>query len=114
MQMNRKVGAFAAVLSVLTAFMSSPAWSDWELNMPQGVTTISREGYGLHMLILWVCVVIGIGVFGAMIFAIVKFRKNAGAQPAKFTHSTMVEVIWTAIPAVILIAMAVPAAETLV
>lgn len=114
MQMNRKVGAFAAALSVLTAFFSSPAWSDWQLNMPQGVTTISREVYGLHMLILGVCVVIGIGVFAAMIYAIVKFRKDTGAQAAKFSHNTMVEVVWTAIPAVILIAMAIPAAETVV
>jgi cytochrome c oxidase subunit II len=114
MQINRKVGAFAAALSVLTAFFSSAAWSDWELNMPEGVTTISREVYGLHMLILWVCVIIGIGVFGAMIYAIVKFRKEDGAQPAKFTHNTIAEVTWTTIPAVILIAMAIPAAETLV
>ena len=114
MQMNRKVGAYAAALSVLTAFMSFPAWGDWQMNMPQGVTTISREIYGLHMLILGVCVVIGIGVFAAMIYAIVKFRKDAGAQAAKFSHNTLVEVVWTAIPAVILIVMAVPAAETVV
>src|SRR5690606_11082215 len=109
-----KVGAFAAAVSVLTAFFSSPAWIDRELNMPRGVTTISREVYGRHMLILWLCVIIGIGVFAAMIYAIIKFRKEDGAQAAKFSHNTLAEFTWTAIPAVILIAMAVPAAETLV
>jgi cytochrome c oxidase subunit 2 len=114
MQMNRKVGAFAAALSMLAAFYSSAAWSDWQMNMPRGVTTISSEVYGLHMLILWVCVVIGIGVFGAMVYAIVKYRKDNGAQAAKFSHNTLAEVTWTTIPAIILIVLAVPAAETLV
>jgi len=82
--------------------------------MTAGVTSTSREIYELHMLILWVCVVIGAGVYGAMVVAIVKFRKSKGAQPAKFTHSYTVEVIWTVIPAIILVAMAVPAAETLI
>lgn len=92
----------------------TPAWSDTQLNMPEGVTTGSRDIYGLHMLILAWCVVIGIGVYGAMIIAIVRFRKSAGAKPAKFTHNTTAEVIWTVIPAIILITMAVPAAETLI
>src|SRR5688500_2889542 len=105
---------FAPVLALLALSIAGPAWSDFELNMPVGVTTTSREVYELHMLILWVCVVIGAGVYAAMIAAIVKFRKSKGAVPAKFTHSYTVEVIWTIIPAVILVAMAVPAAETLI
>jgi cytochrome c oxidase subunit II len=91
-----------------------PAWADLQLNMPVGVTTSSREIYGLHMLILWWCVFIAAGVYVAMIYAIVRFRKSAGAKPAKFTHNATAEVIWTVIPAVILIGMAVPAAESLV
>jgi cytochrome c oxidase subunit 2 len=82
--------------------------------MPVGVTTTSREVHDLHMLILWVCTIIGLGVYGAMVVAIVKFRKSKGAVPAKFTHNGTVEVIWTVIPAAILVAMAVPAAETLI
>jgi cytochrome c oxidase subunit 2 len=66
------------------------------------------------MLILWVCVVIGLAVYGAMIVAIVRFRKSKGAVAAKWTHNGTVEVIWTVVPAVILVAMAVPAAETLI
>jgi cytochrome c oxidase subunit 2 len=101
-------------LALLGMSFAGPAWSDFELNMPVGVTTMSREIYDLHMLILWVCVVIGAIVYAAMIYAIVKFRHSKGAQPAKFTHNSVVEVIWTAIPAIILVAMAVPAAETLI
>jgi cytochrome c oxidase subunit 2 len=82
--------------------------------MPRGVTTVSEDIYGLHMLILGWCAVIALAVYFAMIYAIVKFRKSGGAQPAKFTHNATVEVIWTVIPAIILIGMAVPAAETLV
>lgn len=82
--------------------------------MPVGVTATSREVHNLHMLVLWICVVIGAGVYGAMIAAIVKFRKSKGAVAAKFTHNSTVEVIWTVIPAAILVFMAVPAAETLI
>jgi cytochrome c oxidase subunit 2 len=82
--------------------------------MPVGVTTTSRDVHELHMLILWICTVIGLGVYSAMVVAIVKFRKSKGAVAAKFTHNGTVEVIWTVIPAAILIAMAVPAAESLI
>jgi cytochrome c oxidase subunit 2 len=99
---------------VLALSIAGPAWSDFELNMPVGVTTMSREIYDLHMLILWICVVIGAGVYAAMIAAIVKFRKSKGAVAANFTHNATVEVIWTVIPAAILVLMAVPAAETLI
>jgi cytochrome c oxidase subunit 2 len=88
--------------------------ADFELNMTQGVTTMSRDIYSLHMQILIVCAVIAAGVYAAMVYAILKFRKSKGATPAKFSHSTTAEIIWTVIPCVILIAMAVPAAETLV
>jgi cytochrome c oxidase subunit 2 len=94
--------------------IAGPAWSDFEVNLPVGVTSMSREIYDLHMLVFWICVVIGAGVYGAMIAAIVKFRKSKGAVPAKWTHNSTVEVIWTVVPAVILVAMAIPAAETLI
>jgi cytochrome c oxidase subunit 2 len=95
-------------------FCAAPALADFELNMPQGVTTMSRDIYSLHMQILIVCVVIAAGVYSAMIYAIVRFRKSKGATAAKFSHSTTAEIIWTVIPCVILIAMAIPAARTLV
>jgi cytochrome c oxidase subunit II len=85
------------------------------LNLPQGVTDISRKIYALHMEIFWVCVWIGVFVFGAMIVSIIKFRKSQGAvADTSMVHNTKVEVVWTIIPVIILVAMAVPAARTLV
>ena len=66
------------------------------------------------MLILWICVAIAVAVFGVMIYSIATFRQSKGAVPAKFDHSTTAEIIWTIIPAFILVAMAIPAARTLV
>ncbi|MEM8981607.1 MAG: cytochrome c oxidase subunit II [Pseudomonadota bacterium] len=101
--------------TLLLAGLSSTAYADWDLNMPQGVTEISKDVYGLHMTIFWVCVVIAVFVFGAMIFALINHRKSVGAVPDKsMVHSTKAEIIWTVIPVVILVGMAVPAAETLV
>ena len=112
--MTNRTRVFAPVLALLALSVAGPAWSDFALNMPVGVTTTSRDVYDLHMLILWICTIIGLGVYGAMVVAIVKFRKSKGAVPAKFTHNGALEVVWTVIPAAILIAMAVPAAESLI
>ncbi|MGH8179325.1 MAG: cytochrome c oxidase subunit II [Steroidobacter sp.] len=93
---------------------SAAALAAWDLNMPVGVTELSREIHGLHMLILWVCVIIAVVVFGAIIYSIIKFRHSQGAIAANFDHSTRAEVIWTIVPIAILVGMAVPAAETLI
>jgi len=111
--MNMVKRVFAAGL-VLTGG-SSPAMAAWsDLNLRVGVTELSREIYGLHMLILWICVAIAAAVFGVMIYSIATFRKSKGAVPASFDHNTRAEVIWTVIPVLILVGMAVPAARTLV
>lgn len=75
-------------LAAGTALMlgSGPAMAAWDLNLRVGVTELSREIYGLHMLILWVCVVIAVAVFGVMIYSIATFRKSKGAVPATFDH----------------------------
>ncbi len=106
--------AFAAPAAVISLLAASPALADWTLNLRQGVTELSREIYGLHMLILWICVAIAVAVFSVMIYSIATFRRSKGAVPASFDHNTRAEVIWTVIPVVILVAMAVPAARTLV
>ncbi len=92
-----------------------PARADWGLlNMPVGVTELSRQIYGLHMTIFWWCVAIGVVVFGWMLWSIVAFRKSNGARPdTTMVHSTRAEIIWTVIPVVILVVMAVPAARVL-
>jgi len=82
--------------------------------MTKGVTPLSNEVYDLHMLILWICVVIGIVVFGTMIYSIIRFRKSKGAEAAQFHESTTVEIVWTIIPFLILIGMAIPATGTLI
>ncbi|MEO8224675.1 MAG: cytochrome c oxidase subunit II [Gammaproteobacteria bacterium] len=96
------------------AAMALPAQAAWTLNMTQGVTSTSREAYDLHMLVLWICTIVGIGVFGVMIYAIVAFRKSKGAVPATFTHSTTAEVIWTVIPTLVLIFLGYETAPALV
>ncbi len=106
------IGKTSAVL--LGTLFATSASAEWTINMPRGVTELSAETFRLHMMVFWVCVAIGILVFGAMIVSLVKHRKSVHATPAKFSHSTMAEVLWTAIPVVILFAMAIPAAETMV
>jgi cytochrome c oxidase subunit 2 len=101
----------ASVAGVLIAI---PAFADWTLNMPEGVTDLSAETYRLHMMVFWWCVAIAVVTFGAMIIALVKHRKSLGVKPAKFSHSMKAEVTWTVIPIIILLVMAVPAAETVI
>lgn len=97
----------------LVGMLAAPAALASKWNLPVGVTDISREVYDLHMLIFWICVVIGVGVFGVMFYSVFAHRKSKGAKAADFHESTTVEIIWTVIPFVILIAMAIPAAGTL-
>ncbi|MBE0527795.1 MAG: cytochrome c oxidase subunit II [Thermoleophilia bacterium] len=106
----------AALTGVIAAPAGLPARADWSLlNMPKGVSELSQEIYGLHMLILWVCVVIAIFTFGAMIYAMVKFRKSKGAvADTTLLHSTKLEIAWTVVPVFILIGMAIPSVETLI
>lgn len=102
--------AFIALSALL--FSGGAIASKW--NMPVGVTEISAEVYDLHMFVFWICVIIGIVVFGAMFWSIFKHRKATGREPAQFHHSTAAEIIWTLIPFVILVVMAIPAAGTLI
>lgn len=97
-----------------SSLLSCAAWADSQLNLTKGVTAVSREVYDLHMLSLYICTAIGIVVFGAMFWSMVFHRKSKGAKAADFHESTTVEILWTAIPIVILIAMAIPATSTLI
>ncbi|MEQ1738305.1 MAG: cytochrome c oxidase subunit II [Methyloglobulus sp.] len=90
---------------------SSPG--GYTLNLTQGHTQISNDVYDLHMLILWICVFVGIGVFGTMFYSIYHHRKSKGHVAEQFHENTTVEIIWTIIPAVILVAMAIPATKTM-
>jgi cytochrome c oxidase subunit II len=114
--MTKNLRAVITSLLATVAGMATPAaHAAWTLNMTQGVTDISRRIYDLHMLILWICVVIAVFVFGWMIYSIVVFRKSRGAIPdTSLVHNTKAEIIWTVIPVLILIGSAVPAARTLI
>lgn len=97
------------------AFVSSMAAASWtDINMTQGVTDISQQVYDLHMYITWICVVIGVPVFGVMFFSMFVHRKSRGAVSASFHENTTLEKIWTIVPALILIAIGWPATKTLI
>ena len=104
----------SAVPAFLLACFSTSAFAEWGLNVPQGVTRISREVYDLHMIIFYICVVIAVIVFGVMMYSIIYHRKSRGAEAHHFHESTLVEIIWTIIPFVILIVMAIPATSALI
>lgn len=107
---NWLVGAWLLIVAIF----SSSTWADTQLNLTKGVTAVSREVYDLHMLSLYICTAIGVVVFGAMFWSMIFHRKSKGAKAADFHESTKVEILWTAIPIVILIAMAIPATSTLI
>jgi cytochrome c oxidase subunit II len=116
------VRAFAAasMLAVSAAAFAQPAAEPhapqpWQLNMGRGVTHSSVMAWEAHMVALWVCVVIGVIVFGAMAFAMFKFRKSKGAvADVNFTHSTKLEIVWTLVPVILLVGMAWPATAKLI
>jgi cytochrome c oxidase subunit II len=86
----------------------------WQLNMAPGVTETSRTVYDIHMIGLTVCVVIGLLVFGAMFYAMFKFRHSKGVKPATWSHNTVAEIIWTVVPILTLIILAWPATNVMI
>ena len=114
MKGNSKLKSSFHKIILALLLMPFAAIADWGLNMRQGVTPISQEIYSMHMLTLWVVTIIGILVFSVMFWSIFHHRKSKGAKPAKFSHSSTVEVIWTIIPLVIIISLAIPATKLLI
>jgi len=105
--------ALGPVLMLLSAFAMAADDEISDINMDPGVTAIGHAVFDLHMVILIICVIIGILVFGVMFYSIIYHRKSRGVTPATFHESTKVEIAWTVVPFFILIAMAVPATRTL-
>ena len=102
------------IISALLIF-SVPIKADWlALNMTRGATDISNEVFELHMLIFWICVAIGVVVFGVMFYSMYAHTKKKNPVAATFHENHKVEIAWTIIPFLILIAMAIPASKTLV
>jgi cytochrome c oxidase subunit 2 len=105
--------ALGPVLMLMTAMAMAAGGEVSQVNMRPGVTDVGKNIYDLHMLILIICTVIGAGVFGVMFYSIIYHRKSRGVTPATFHESTRVEIAWTVVPFIILIAMAFPATSTL-
>ena len=116
MSIAKRKTKLPVIAGAIAAAASLPARADWDLlNMPKGVSELSREIYDMHMIMLWICVIIAVFTFGAMIVAMVRFRKSKGAIPdGKMLHNARLEAAWTLIPTLILIGMAIPSVEKLI
>jgi len=110
--MARRLAWLGALVPAMC--LSPMAMAEWELNLRQGVTETSKTIFDIHMTLLWICVVIGVGVFAVMIYSIINHRKSKGAVAAQFHESTTIEILWTVIPTLILVAMAIPSTVALI
>ncbi|MBB1310188.1 cytochrome c oxidase subunit II [Pseudoalteromonas sp. SR41-8] len=108
------MGKLSSTLWLILFVLPQQVLANSQFNMRKGVTDISNDVYQLHMTIFIICCVIGVIVFAVMFWALIHHRKSKGAKPAQFHESTKVEILWTAIPFVILIGMAIPATKTLI
>ena len=107
------LGLLSPVIALAMAGNVSAESATRQLNMPQGVTEVSQAAYDIHMIMMWICTVIGIAVFGFMFYVMYAHRKSRGAVAANFHENHVVELIWTIVPALILIVMAIPATSAL-
>ncbi len=108
--MSQSKRSLISLLSlVVFALPMMASAGEWQLNMTEGVTSVSQEVFGLHMLIFYICCAIGVVVFGAMFISMFYHRKSRGAKASNFHESLFLEVLWTAIPFAILVGMAFPA-----
>ena len=107
------LGLLGPVIALAIAGNVSAESAMRQLNMPQGVTEVSQAAYDIHMIMMWICTVIGVAVFGFMFYVMYAHRKSRGAVAANFHENHVVELIWTIVPALILIVMAIPATSAL-
>lgn len=109
-----KMRIFAWAMPWVAFIWAGPASADWELNLTQGVTPVSQAVYDLHMIVLWVVTAIAALVFAIMFWSVFKFRKSKGAVAEQFHDNTFLEVLWTVVPIIILVVLAVPATKLLI
>ena len=114
--LNRlKICKLVVILCALFSTQSVLAAADyWQLNMHRGVTPLSKDMYYLHMIGMVICVIIGVVVFGVMIYSLVHHRKSKGYVPATFHDNPRLEIVWSIIPFLILVGLAVPATRVLI
>jgi cytochrome c oxidase subunit II len=112
--MNKKVTPFlSTILGAALTLVAGTTYAAYDLNLRAPVSNIASQIYDLHMLMVWVCFAIFVVVFAVMFYSIYKHRKSVGHKAAQFHEHHTLEIIWTIIPALILIAMAVPATKTI-
>ena len=109
---SRITGKFFYTLLFLVPSLAFSEASDY--NMPVGVTEVSEEIFDLHMLIMWICVWIGVVVFGIMFWSLWKYRKSSGAIAAKFDDHYWLEIGWTIAATIILVGMAIPSTSVMI
>lgn len=109
-----RIRQYLSALVLFFPFVTLASNDDSSFNLTRGVTQISAQVYDLHMTIFYICLAIGIVVFGAMFWAIIYHRKSKGAVSANFHESIKVEILWTLIPFLILVGMAIPATQVLI
>ena len=107
-----KNAAYGLLATAATLFSSS-AMADYALNLREGVTVVSNTAYHLHMITLTICTIVGIGVFSVIFYTMFNHRKSKGAVAATFHENHKLEVVWTVIPFLILVGLAVPATRAL-
>lgn len=107
-----KLSAFGAF--IMATFFASLAHAEYGLNFQEPVTEVARDIFSLHMTIFWICVIIFVFVFSFMFYSIFAHRKSKNYEPSQFSHSTSVEIVWTIVPFIILVVMAVPATQVLI
>jgi cytochrome c oxidase subunit 2 len=104
----RVIARWAFLLSALSTGIFAQGW-----DMRPGVTEMSQKIQSLHHISLWMCIIVGLVVFGAMFYTIFAHSRSKNPIPATWHHSTKVEIIWTIIPTLILVGLAIPATKTL-
>ena len=112
-RITRGGGVARAAAAVAAAGLPALAHAAREYNLQTPVTAIAKQQYDLHMFIFWICAVIFVGVFGVMFYSLWKHRKSVGHQAEQFHENTVVEIVWTVIPFLILLFMAYPATKTI-
>lgn len=114
--MSRMKSVLFAGLSLATAAMllMRSAAAEWGLNLPRPVSPLGTDILNLHNLIMIICAVIFVGVFSVMFYSLYAHRKSKGYKASQFSHSTRLEFVWSAVPAIILIGMAIPSTATLI
>ena len=108
MRLLRGFVAAPAMLAIATgaAFANQP--EPWQMNLPDGVTPVMESVVGFHNFLLWLIGAISLFVLVLLVYVLVRYSSKANPEPSRTTHNTAVEVAWTVVPILILIAIAIP------